>query len=366
MLKIDSPMLANPHTPLDVVDFVEPKHSKARVRLAGDVLKQAHDQVSDELTDAFSVAYAWRDAHALPMSAMLSELRGLVRRGGGVGYCAARLKRMASIRPKLARFKLRLADMQDLAGARAILPSISDVERVSALLESARFGPSKPAVDYMAAPKADGYRSVHRVLKMEGHGERAPWGGMKVEVQVRTRLQHAWATAVEAHDMMSGETSLKGGQGDDSWRRFFALMSGEIAEVESAPLPASVPENRSERREELAHLNREIDALRVLESYRLAADAADARPDARYFLLMLDTRRKTVKIRSFYGILDGGDAYNQREASATSTVLVESGDAKNLAAAYPNYFLDIRAFVGQVRVSLGGHDLSWLSEYGRC
>lgn len=54
------------------------------------------------------------------------------------------------------------------------------------------------------------------------------------ELQIRTKLQHAWATAVEAMGTFLGE-ALKAGHGPAAWRDFFATASAAIAHVESTP-----------------------------------------------------------------------------------------------------------------------------------
>ena len=50
--------------------------------------------------------------------------------------------------------------------------------------------------------------------------------GLRIEIQIRSRLQHAWATAVETVDAFSG-TSLKttGGSGSEKtdWGRFYCF-----------------------------------------------------------------------------------------------------------------------------------------------
>jgi hypothetical protein len=135
-----------------------------------------------------------------------------------LGITAARLKRMQAIRKKLKRINLHLNQIQDLGGCRAILDSMTDVRTlVQAVRDRSRHN-LRPEKDYIAAPKADGYRSHHLIVCFCGKGPAAVHNDRRIEIQVRTRLQHSWATAVEAVGLFRGEY-LKGSQGDRRWRR---------------------------------------------------------------------------------------------------------------------------------------------------
>lgn len=74
-----------------------------------------------------------------------------------------------------------------------------------------------------------------------------------MEIQLRTLLQHSWATAVEAVGLLRRE-DLKGGRGDPDWLRLFQIMASEMAEDEGAPPVPGVSQEGSSRREELNHL----------------------------------------------------------------------------------------------------------------
>ena len=60
--------------------------------------------------------------------------------------------------------------------------------------------------DYIAHPKSDGYRGVHYVYKYRsGSTPKAEFNSLRIEVQLRSRLQHAWATAVETVSTFTGQ-----------------------------------------------------------------------------------------------------------------------------------------------------------------
>ena len=63
---------------------------------------------------------------------------------------------------------------------------------------------------------------------------------MRIEIQFRSRLKHAWAAAVETVGTASGQ-ALKSSEGDEGWLRFFVLMASEIAFSEGCPSSRILP-----------------------------------------------------------------------------------------------------------------------------
>lgn len=98
---------------------------------------------------------------------------------------AARLKTRATLVDKLRRDKLRLSQVQDVAGLRLTVHDRDEQNRVASVVASL-FSESR-TVDRRAEPSF-GYRAVHIVGKVVG---------LPVEVQVRTQGQHEWALLVE-------------------------------------------------------------------------------------------------------------------------------------------------------------------------
>src|SRR6266436_8845112 len=96
--------------------------------------------------------------------------------------------------------------------------------------------------NYLLEPKIDGYRSHHIIFSFSPKdSERAAYTGRRIELQVRTQLQHSWATAIEAVGLFRGE-QLKSDQGSREWLRLFKLMSDEFAEAERCPVAPGTPE----------------------------------------------------------------------------------------------------------------------------
>jgi ppGpp synthetase/RelA/SpoT-type nucleotidyltranferase len=72
--------------------------------------------------------------------------------------------------------------------------------------------------DYIANPKFSGYRGIHLVYSYFSD-RKETFNGLKIEIQIRTQLQHAWATAVEIVGFFRREL-LKSGEGDHVWKHF--------------------------------------------------------------------------------------------------------------------------------------------------
>src|SRR5688500_7322003 len=87
--------------------------------------------------------------------------------------------------------------------------------------------------DYIITPKKSGYRSLHLVYRYDSTQKKA-WADMRLALQIRSRLQHAWAAAVETASFFSGE-DLKGGSGNPRWLRVFELMGHWMAHEEHCP-----------------------------------------------------------------------------------------------------------------------------------
>lgn len=342
-------------------DYPFCKYTKKEIANAGKILSGTiiHDpDKADEISEVFRIAYNWRDSHAFPMRRIRHELIRGLRQEGIAGLTSARMKRMTSIRRKLRASSIRLQQIQDLGGCRAILEHSTDV---TAVIRRYREGASHHLVhgesDYIAAPKVDGYRSYHCVLRFRPkYDHDVPYVDQKIEIQVRTRLQHSWATAVEAVGMMHGE-DYKSGEGSLNWRRFFALMSAEFAEQEGCAVVADTPVQRKERHQELEHLAAKLDAVRFLETMNKALNVIDRNIAANAKLFLIQFQRQPgafdsiVRVKGFHGPEGAAESYGAEEAANASvnSVLVEVDKAENLKSAYPNYFLDVTMFTDKLR-----------------
>ena len=334
----------------EMADFVAPQYSKSRVVGAGKLLKGSLPWPSEVTAETFKIARNWRACHLIPMRHVRMELNAKVKKSGG-GLTAARLKRMTSIRAKLRRAPYTLYQMQDIAGCRAIMANQDDADYLIALLRKESRHTFIDQDDYIASPKPLGYRGHHLIYRYHGRG---PFVALNsnpqfVEIQIRTKLQHAWATAVEAVGMVRGE-ELKSGQGDAAWLRLFALMGSEMAAEEGTALVPNTPCNEAERRKEIIQIERSLDALANLSNYRNAVKIAETvRTSSPYYLIQFDREAGRLRVRGVSAAASTTSLDDAESYGGINSVLVAVDKVGDLQAAYPNYFLDVALFEDRLK-----------------
>lgn len=339
------------------------RYSKSEINRCGDILR---DGDLDSLNHAYDVVSAWRAAHLYPLNALKKQLIGQVVDLQG-HIIAQRLKRMPTIIAKLRRNQtMELSRMQDVGGLRVIVNDVREVKMVANYCLSGKAG-YKPvrSYDYIKQPKPDGYRGVHLVFKYTSDDERTKiYDGLLIELQIRTKLQHTWATAVEMGGVMLGQ-KLKNDEGSDEWLKFFGLVSEAFAIVEHLEdgRGNSVPLERKTG-EEVRSLYTEITALeqklKVLEKLRAFSDAMmflDKKKSVKQKFFIMEMRPSEKRV-TIYGYNSSQyevavRRYKSLEQKNRDTdvdqVLVSANSLRQLRRAYPNYFVNIDDFVAKVQ-----------------
>lgn len=337
--------------------FVEPKFSKSQVNRAGEILVAPDAYSYEEHVWASTVLANWRACHGYPMNTFQATLRQKLKVVDSAAIVAQRLKRAPSIILKLQRFEgMRLARMQDVGGLRAVLGSILKVRKLESAYRSAHFKHElASSKNYIDEPKEDGYRSIHLIYKYHNDGATA-FNGLSLELQFRTRLQHAWATAVETMGTFLGQ-ALKSGQGEAQWREFFTVAGAALAVVEkTSPVPGFENCEPEDVFKQLANTEKKLRVLEKLNGFAIAANQITAeRGQGAYHLIVLDSLKRTVSIRPYplarleQANVDYAEIEQKTKAGEPiEAVLVSAGPIGALQKAYPNYFLDTQEFVEQI------------------
>jgi putative GTP pyrophosphokinase len=196
--------------------------------------------------------------------------------GAGVAYqvIESRAKNADSFAEKLGRegraYSDPLSEITDLAGIRIILNYVSDVERVSQLINAEFRIDTSRSVDKRRTLATDqfGYLSVHWVVQISNTRSQLPeWrglGDLVAEIQVRTVVQHSWAAISHALQYK------REGEVPEPFRRRLVRLAGllELADEEFEALRIEQTRLREHAAERITEGKLEavpLDAFSVVE-----------------------------------------------------------------------------------------------------
>jgi hypothetical protein len=252
--------------------------------------------------------------------------------------------------------------MQDIGGCRAIVSSSKQVKELAQryLDSDIKHGLTQND-DYIECPKNSGYRGVHLIYRY--YSDKKPdYNSLKIEIQLRSQLQHAWATAVETVGTFIDQ-ALKSSIGEAEWLRFFSLMGSAIAIRENGPLVPNTPTSHHELVEELRHHANSLDLAHKLAAIGTALNVMESPrgKDDHYFLLEVHHGTNLVTVTGFKQAesdkatakyLEVEKKIKESRPGLIDAVLVSVDSVAALRRAYPNYFLDTEAFVSILNQTL--------------
>ncbi|MFQ3313327.1 MAG: ppGpp synthetase/RelA/SpoT-type nucleotidyltransferase [Colwellia sp.] len=332
--------------------------SKNQVEKVGRVIRKNEG----DFEHAIEVVQNFRAAHLYPLQIIKNLVWKHVKKLDLLETAAVvrRLKRLPTIIDKLQRKSLdgktdnaiSLKRMHDIGGCRVILESLDDLEKLNKSLDSSKTVHSVKIYDYIVLPKKSGYRGIHRVYKSYDKSKTHTWKGFQIEVQLRTRLQHLWATTVEIVDIIEKE-SLKTNPtaASTDWKKLFEIM-GEFLAVKDGSWEMS-EETATSYKKELVLLNTKLSIFNKLDAFNNAFKMdviKEKSKDTGYTLLVYNTKEQKGTA-SFYSPNKKELAlkrYAEQEKNPDINVLFVAGsDLKSIEKAYPNYLSDTSEFLAE-------------------
>lgn len=196
--------------------------------------------MSATILEEYDERRALFETFTVKIAALLDEL--LFADGLRVHSVTWRVKKRDSLATKLAKpdkVYTRLSDITDICGVRITTYFAKDVDLLASLIAREFAVDTKNSPDKRALMESDdrfGYLSVHQVVALSparlALRENVRFDGLKVEIQTRSILQHAWAEI--EHDLgYKAGSDLPG-----PVRRRFSRLAGllELADDEFARL----------------------------------------------------------------------------------------------------------------------------------
>lgn len=340
---------------------VEPENSKKKVMKAGKALVECYGNNVDLETESLDILNNWRLSHSYPLARIREHLERNAKQIDPHSMIGQRIKRVPSIVGKLSRYpQMRLDRMQDLGGCRAIVGDIKKVYAVTTNIKASRFlHELKNEKDYIRYPKESGYRGIHLVYAFKNK-KYEKLNGLQIEMQIRTTIQHSWATAVEVVGAFTAQ-SLKSSQGNECWLDFFKLTSDYFQELDEGKKFRRAPDD-------LVQLSKNLHVVNFINACAATANHIENNKKdwASYFLMFLNPREKTIHVTS-YSTSDfslAGKDYleaekRSKDISGSEVALVSTDDLDNLKVAYPNYFADTKTFMNNLSKVLGADILTF-------
>lgn len=326
--------------------------SRNKITRAGEILMTSSSEL--EVNEALEIINTWRSHHLHPLRVMKNSLIKLSSSNKVTPILVSqRLKRLTSIEYKLdLNEKMGLGGMQDIGGFRAVLKDVRDLEKLKKLIEDSRLSHKLERIsDYVHEPKDSGYRSIHFVYKYNSKVEK--YDGLRLELQIRTKLQHNWATAVETAGIITN-TSLKSSKGPDEWLSFFKIVSSLFAIKEQLPvLKLHTDKSMEDLMIECYNSCKELKIIETLRALGVTTNHLEQQNfPGDYYLININIETKSVQITVFdkNSLEKASEKYleiekNIKEQSKNAVVLVAANSMRLLKKAYPSYFLDTTEFL---------------------
>lgn len=331
-----------------------PGGSKSRVNRAGDAIRSQSQSLED-----LTVIEIWRAAHRSVLNTFQAILR--VRARGKDVVVAQRHKRRSTIFDKLRRFpRMDLARMDDIAGCRLIFPDCNSLYDFRYSVHAARFKHRRrneiDKYDYIKYPKNTGYRGIHDVYEYDVNSEHGKdYKGLFIELQYRTAVQHAWATAVEVIGFIT-ESQPKFQAGDNRYENVM-IYASEILSRTFESANSCLPDISSE---DLVHDFLELDNELGLLNLLRGLNAVDNDISAKRNVILIFSEDKELEVRTFRDATDALRALFELESEDASrdVVLVRADTSDEVRIAFRNYFSDAREFIRLIEEGcekLSGH-----------
>ena len=358
--------------------------SRRNATRAGVILSESTSGLSDEYRHAWEIAEQWRMQHVEPTRRCFQSVLSCSHQFPD-SVATYRMKRMASIRAKLRRASshFELGALDDIGGCRLIVKDVGEVREAATLLKTSLElkDQGRGEKDYILRPRSNGYRSHHLIASIPS--DSANGIAYRVEIQIRTRLEHCWATTVETAgeiyntDYKNPDIEIRPAALDRQRLSFFAAVSDLFAAQENVPLTTAYSGD-SPGSDPIGRIQNNPMTETIISDLRKVCDGVYSvsprtSTDDTLFLLKFSADEQFLDVEAFSddqldSALDRYEAcekaiddkpFNRHDTNKTeqssessrhfnNVVLVHATSLEQLRTAYPNYSANVQQFLDEL------------------
>jgi ppGpp synthetase/RelA/SpoT-type nucleotidyltranferase len=311
------------------------KISKAEIDRLGNKVREEKDNLNEATLNQLQT---YRTSHREVLSQIFTILCSYTKKIHPTSIVTYRIKRFESIIGKLNRYPdMRFSRMWDIGGCRCIMRHNIDVYKLKEyLLKDASIEIVKE-YDYIEVPQKDGYKSLHLFIKCKNDEK-------IIEVQLRSLIDHNWATLVEITDVLY-DSKLKELGDNQELGRFHYLLS-------------KINTLQISEKKEIAEILQKYNYLEKLSAVfsrnyikvRRQWFEIESQKGYKYFLIET-TKEEVPKIESFFSAQESEERYfsiykTTQNANIILTHL-PTPSYNQISIAYSNYILTFHSFLDE-------------------
>lgn len=339
--------------------FIAPIYSRRQVDVAGQEIRNGRKNL-----ESYLALGNWRSSHLYIINTFQANLRGRRKNFNSDVVIAQRLKRIPTIVDKLKREPgMSLSRMHDIAGCRLIFNDVKALQQFRSEVHTSKAKHVNVTEDdrynYITNPKSSGYRGVHDIYKYVAYSKSAEkWNNLRIELQYRTKVQHAWATAVEIVDLVNSKR-LKFGQADADLTRQFLLASDILSRYHEGMFGYCGDKNNQEIIDEFFHIESNTHALARLKGVTSSKFNKVAQSAKLFVLVNFYDPESEIPFEAFpyYDNRSAAEGYirlEQEYQDRADVVLVGATDQDAVRLAYTNYLYDASIFIDLFEEAVSG------------
>ncbi|WP_281322765.1 hypothetical protein [Flavobacterium aestivum] len=310
--------------------------TNGEINRLGDKIRENY--IKDSLEEnTLNELQIYRTSHKDSLAKVFNAMCNLNRKMGKRSIITYRIKRFESIIGKLYRFpKMEFSRMWDIGGCRCIVNNNEEVYEFKELIEKSDILVIRKEKDYIIAPQTEGYKSLHLYISLKNDTNKV------IELQIRNKDDHNWATLVEITDLLF-DAKLKEYGKDKELLRFHFLLSkrSELSTDEKKEIAKTI--KKYKYFEKLSNV-----FSRNYIQIRKQWLNIESKNNHNYFLI--ETKKDEVpKITSYRKFDEAEENYfniykNNQTANVVLTHLPKP-DYEQISIAYSNYILTFHSFL---------------------